>query len=206
MPRSKSSQAWLARRARDPFVKRAKQEGRRSRAIYKLAEIAEREGLFRPGMVVVDLGAAPGGWSQYAHVHTAPGGRVFAVDILPLVAIEGVDFVQGDFTEKPVLDSLMAQLDNRPVDLVMSDMAPNISGVVAADQARSEYLAELALDFAAEVLRPGGAFLLKAFHGKGFPEVQRQMRAQFEKCVTRKPQASRAESREVYLVGTGRKR
>lgn len=205
MPRSKSSRAWLDRQQKDPYVKRARQEGARSRAVYKLEEIDQRDRLLRPGMLVVDLGAAPGGWSEYAARRVAPDGRVIAVDLLPMTDIPGVEFIRGDFAEPAVLDSLKERLKGRPADLVISDMAPNISGIAAVDQARSVALSELALDFADQALRAGGDFLLKAFQGEGFKALYEQMRRRFEKVLTRKPKASRGESREVYLLGRGRR-
>jgi len=203
MPRSKSSQRWLARNARDEYVKRARQEGARSRAAYKLEELDRRDHLLRPGMTVVDLGAAPGGWSQYVKTRVGASGRVLALDILPMEPINGVEFLAGDFTEQAVLDSLMERLQGRPVDLVISDMAPNMTGVAAVDQARSMELAELALDFANQTLKPDGTILMKIFQGRGFNEFYAQMRQQFAKIATRKPQASRSESREIYLLGKG---
>lgn len=203
MPRSKSSQRWLARNARDEYVKRARKEGARSRAAYKLEELDRRDHLLRPGMTVVDLGAAPGGWSQYVKTRVGASGRVLALDILPIEPINGVEFLTGDFTEQPVLDSLIERLQGHPVDLVISDMAPNITGVPTVDQARSMELAELALDFANQTLKPGGTVLMKTFQGRGFNEFYAQMRHRFAKIVTRKPQASRSESREIYLLGKG---
>lgn len=203
MPRTKSSQRWLARQKKDEFVKRARKEGARSRAIYKLEEIDRRDHLLRPGMTVVDLGAAPGGWSQYVKSRVGAAGRVLALDILPMTAIPGVEFIEGDFTEQPVLDLLMQRLQGRAVDLVISDMAPNMSGVPSVDQARSIGLAELALDFADKALRPGGDLLLKTFQGAGFNELHAAMRRRFGKLISRKPQASRSESREIYLLGKG---
>ncbi|MHB8534475.1 MAG: 23S rRNA (uridine(2552)-2'-O)-methyltransferase RlmE [Sulfuricaulis sp.] len=203
MPRSKSSQRWLARNAKDEYVKRARQEGARSRAAYKLEEIDRRDRLLHPDMTVVDLGAAPGGWSQYVKSRVGAAGRVLALDILPMEPIPGVEFLEGDFMQQPVLDSLMERLQGQPVDLVISDMAPNMTGVPAVDQARSMELAELALEFADQTLKPGGAVLMKIFQGRGFNEFYAQMRLQFEKIVTRKPQASRSESREIYLLGKG---
>lgn len=199
MPRSKSSREWLRRQSRDPYVKKARAEGARSRAHFKLAEIDARDRLLRPGMVVVDLGAAPGGWSEYAAARVRPGGRIVAVDLLPMAPLAGVDFVLGDFGEAAVLDSVKQRLATA-ADLVISDMAPNISGVAATDQARGTALAELACDFALEVLRPGGALLVKAFQGAGFDVVLRRLRAHFGKVAVRKPGASRAQSREVYLL------
>src|SRR3990167_7504248 len=203
MPRTKSSQRWLARQEKDEFVKRARRQGARSRAIYKLEEIDRRDHLLRPGMTVVDLGAAPGGWSQYVKSRVGESGRVLALDILPMEPIVGVAFVEGDFTEQPVLDLLMQRLQGKPVDLVISDMAPNMSGVPSVDQARSMNLAELALDFSDKSLKPGGSLLIKTFQGAGFNEFYAQLRRRFEKLVTRKPSASRAESKEIYLVGRG---
>lgn len=203
MPRTKSSQRWLARQEKDEFVKRARRQGARSRAIYKLEEIDRRDHLLRPGMTVVDLGAAPGGWSQYVKSRVGESGRVLALDILPMEPIVGVEFIEGDFTEQPVLDLLMQRLQGKPVDLVISDMAPNMSGVPSVDQARSIGLAELALDFADKALKPGGDLLLKTFQGAGFTELHARMRRRFGKLMSRKPQASRAESREIYLLGKG---
>ncbi|WP_372522023.1 RlmE family RNA methyltransferase [Sulfuricaulis sp.] len=203
MPRTKSSQRWLARNAKDKYVKRARQEGARSRAIYKLEEIDRRDHLLYPGMTVVDLGAAPGGWSQYVKGRVGESGRVLALDILPMEPIVGVEFIEGDFTEQPVLDLLMQRLQGKPVDLVISDMAPNMSGVPSVDQARSIGLAELALDFADKALKPGGDLMIKTFQGAGFNELHARMRRRFGKLMSRKPQASRAESREIYLLGKG---
>ena len=203
MPRTKSSQRWLARNAKDKYVKRARQDSARSRATYKLEEIDRRDHLLRPGMTVVDLGAAPGGWSQYVKSRVGDTGRVLALDILPMEPIVGVEFIEGDFTEQPVLDLLMQRLQGKPVDLVISDMAPNMSGVPSVDQARSMNLAELALDFSDKSLKPGGSLLIKTFQGAGFNEFYAQLRRRFEKLVTRKPSASRAESKEIYLVGRG---
>lgn len=200
---TKRSRRWLRRHFADEFVKRARKEGYRSRAAYKLAEIDARDQLLRPGMTVVDLGAAPGGWAQYAARRLGAGGRLLALDVLPLEPIAGVEFIQGDFTDPAVLDLLKERLGDTRADLVMSDMAPNISGIAAADQARAMRLAELALEFAAKTLRPGGTLLLKTFQGEGFPELRQRMQARFERVATRKPRASRAESREVYLLGLG---
>jgi 23S rRNA (uridine2552-2'-O)-methyltransferase len=203
MPRTKSSQRWLARNAKDKYVKRARQEGARSRAIYKLEEIDRRDHLLQPGMTVVDLGAAPGGWSQYVKSRVGDSGRVLALDILPMEPIVGVEFIEGDFTELPVLDLLLQRLQGKPVDLVISDMAPNMSGVASVDQARSMNLAELALEFSDKSLKPGGSLLIKTFQGAGFNEFYAQLRHRFEKLATRKPSASRAESKEIYLLGRG---
>jgi 23S rRNA (uridine2552-2'-O)-methyltransferase len=203
MPRTKSSQRWLARNAKDKYVKRARQEGARSRAIYKLEEIDRRDHLLQPGMTVVDLGAAPGGWSQYVKSRVGDSGRVLALDILPMEPIVGVEFIEGDFAEPPVLDLLSQRLQGKPVDLVISDMAPNMSGVASVDQARSMNLAELALEFSDKSLKPGGSLLIKTFQGAGFNEFFAQLRRRFEKLATRKPSASRAESKEIYLLGRG---
>jgi 23S rRNA (uridine2552-2'-O)-methyltransferase len=203
MPRTKSSQRWLARNAKDKYVKRARQEGARSRAIYKLEEIDRRDHLLQPGMTVVDLGAAPGGWSQYVKSRVGDTGRVLALDILPMEPIVGVEFIEGDFMEPPVLDLLLQRLQGKPVDLVISDMAPNMSGVASVDQARSMNLAELALEFSDKSLKPGGSLLIKTFQGAGFNEFFAQLRRRFEKLATRKPSASRAESKEIYLLGRG---
>ena len=205
MKRSKSSQSWLKRHFDDPYVQRAQKAGYRSRAVFKLLEIQEKKRVIRPGQVVVDLGAAPGGWSQVAVPLVGRKGAVIAVDILPMEPIEGVDFIQGDFTERDVHDRLLATINGRGVDLVMSDMAPNITGLKAVDQPRAMYLAELALDLAREVLKPGGDFLVKVFQGEGFDEFLKAVRASFQKVVIRKPQASRPKSREVYLLAQGMK-
>jgi 23S rRNA (uridine2552-2'-O)-methyltransferase len=203
MPRTKSSQRWLARNAKDKYVKRARQEGARSRAIYKLEEIDRRDRLLHPGMTVVDLGAAPGGWSQYVKSRVGDSGRVLALDILPMEPIVGVEFIEGDFTEPTVLDLLVRRLQGKPVDLVISDMAPNMTGVASVDQARSMNLAELALEFSDKSLKPGGSLLIKTFQGAGFNEFYAQLRRRFEKLATRKPSASRSESKEIYLLGRG---
>lgn len=203
MARSKSSNSWLAEHFADEYVKRAQQEGYRSRAIYKLMEINERDQLLKPGTVVVDLGAAPGGWAEYARQRLGRSGRVVALDILPMDPLPGVDILQGDFTDQAVLDRLNGVLGGAPVDLVISDMAPNISGVGVADQARAMYLAELALDFAETALRPGGDFLIKTFQGQGFNEYHKRLQQGFDRVVTRKPKASRPRSRETYLLARG---
>jgi len=200
MPRSKSSKRWLKEHFDDEFVKRAQKEGWRSRAAFKLEEMDVRDRLLRPGMAVVDLGAAPGGWTQYAARRIGETGTIIALDILPMDAMADVTIIQGDFREQSVLEQLMAALDGRPIDLVMSDMAPNISGVKAVDQPRAMYLAELALDFARQVLRPGGTFLTKVFHGEGFDDYFRELRDAFSEVKTRKPKASRDRSREVYAL------
>jgi 23S rRNA (uridine2552-2'-O)-methyltransferase len=201
MARKKSSsKSWLKEHFDDPYVQRAQREGYRSRACYKLLEIQEKDKLIKPGMTVVDLGAAPGGWSQVAAKLVGHKGRVIASDILPMDSLADVEFVQGDFTEDAVFEQILAAIDGQPVDLVISDMAPNMSGMNAVDQPRSMYLVELALDMACQVLTPGGAFLSKVFHGEGFDELMRTSRAVFGKVLTRKPAASRPRSREVYLL------
>jgi 23S rRNA (uridine2552-2'-O)-methyltransferase len=189
----------------DPYVKRATAEGMRSRAAYKLQQINEKDHLLKPGMVVVDLGAAPGGWSQVAGRLVAPGGRVIAIDLLEMTDLHGVNFIRGDFSEDAGLAAIEQALDGAPVDLVLSDMAPNISGIAQVDQARLVGLVELALDFAAKHLKPQGNFLVKIFHGAGFDEYVKAMRGVFRQVQTRKPDASRKGSREVYLLGKGLK-
>ncbi|MDR3643501.1 MAG: 23S rRNA (uridine(2552)-2'-O)-methyltransferase RlmE [Clostridia bacterium] len=203
MSQTKSSQRWLARHRKDEYVKRARKEGVRSRAAYKLEEMDQRDHLLRPGMTVVDLGAAPGGWSQYVKSRVGRSGRVLALDVLPMEPIDGIEFIEGDFTAQAVLDLLMERLQGKPVDLVISDMAPNMTGVASVDQAHSINLAELALDLADKTLKSGGCLLIKTFQGEGFNEFYAQMRRRFAKLVTRKPQASRSESREIYLQGQG---
>ncbi|PPK50351.1 23S rRNA (uridine(2552)-2'-O)-methyltransferase RlmE [Marinobacter persicus] len=203
MARSKSSQQWLDEHVNDVYVKRAQSDGYRSRASYKLLELIKKDKLVRPGMVTMDLGSAPGGWSQVLANMVGDKGRVIASDILPMDAIADVDFIQGDFTEDEVFDDIMATLDNAPVDLVVSDMAPNISGINVADQAASMYLVELALDMARQVLKPGGCFVAKVFQGVGYDEYLKDVRTSFNKVLIRKPDASRARSREVYVVAKG---
>jgi 23S rRNA (uridine2552-2'-O)-methyltransferase len=198
---AKSSKAWLREHVTDPYVRRASAEGLRSRAAYKLQQIAAKDRLFRPGMRVVDLGAAPGGWSQVAARAIAPGGRVVAVDLLEVPPIPGVTVVQGDFGDEAALHALERALGGEPVDLVLSDMAPNLSGIASADQARMFALAELALDFAVKHLKPRGDFLVKVFHGAGYDEFVAQLRRHFVQVHTRKPEASRSRSGEVYLLG-----
>ena len=203
MARSKSSGRWLKEHFDDHYVKQSQKEGWRSRASYKLLEIQEKDHIFRPGSKVVDLGAAPGGWSQVAVQLVGEQGRVVASDILPMDAIAGVDFVQGDFTEEAVLEQILATIGADQVDLVISDMAPNMSGALSVDQPNAMYLVELALDLSRQVLRRGGVFLTKVFQGEGFDEYLRDMKTSFDKVQTRKPQASRARSREVYLLASG---
>ncbi len=198
-----SSKAWLKEHRDDPYVQRAQREGYRSRACYKLLELQEKDRLIRPGMTVLDLGSAPGGWSQVAVEQVGHRGRVIASDILPMDNLAGVEFVLGDFTEDGVFEQILAVIGEAPVDIVISDMAPNMSGLNAVDQPRSMYLVELALDMACKVLAPGGAFVAKVFHGEGFEDVLHEARQHFDKVLTRKPKASRPRSREVYLVATG---
>lgn len=198
-----SSKAWLKEHRDDIFVQRAQKEGYRSRACYKLLELNERDRLIRPGMRVVDLGAAPGGWSQVAGSLVGAKGRVIATDILPMDTLEDVEFIEGDFTEDAVFDALLAAIGDHPVDLVMSDMAPNMSGVPAVDLPRAMYLVELAVDMATRVLAPKGAFVAKVFQGEGFDELFRTLREQYATVLTRKPEASRPRSREVYIVAKG---
>jgi len=205
MARSKSSHRWLKSHFDDEYVKRAQREGYRSRAVYKLEELQQKDRILRPGMTVIDLGAAPGGWSQYAAQLLGGKGRIIALDILPMESLPGVEFIQGDFREDEILEQLVEILGDSRVDLVMSDMAPNISGMEAVDQPRSMYLAELAADFAARVLPPGGDLLFKVFQGEGFDELLRDLRGQYRKVVIRKPRASRPSSREVYVLGKGRR-
>jgi 23S rRNA (uridine2552-2'-O)-methyltransferase len=198
--RSKSSGRWLAEHFADPYVRRARDEGMRSRATFKLEEIDDAENLVRPGTVIVDLGAAPGGWSQYAARKLRGRGRIIALDLLPLDAIAGVTVLQGDFREQSTLDGLLAELEGEPVDLVLSDMAPNISGVDVVDQARAADLEELALDFALKVLGPDGTLVMKVFQGAGFQQLLAEARKRFTTVRMRKPRASRARSSETYLV------
>jgi len=185
----------------DPYVKKSQQDGYRSRASYKLIEINDKDKLFRPSMRVVDLGAAPGGWSQIAAKLVGHKGTIVASDILEMSPLPGVSFVQGDFTEQEVYEAILKEIGDEKADLVISDMAPNMSGNSSSDQPQAMYLVELALDMAGQVLRPGGNFLVKVFQGEGFEEYLKAMRAQFSSVVTRKPDASRARSREVYLLG-----
>ncbi len=198
--RSKSSARWLAEHANDEYVKRAQREGWRSRAVYKLEEIQQRERLLRPGVRCVDLGAAPGGWSQYAARFLAGSGRIVATDILPMDAIPGVEFVQGDFREEAVLNQVLGLLGGGKIDLVLSDMAPNMAGIDSVDQPRSMYLAELAVEFAVSTLAPGGDLLVKLFQGEGFDRIIKDVRGRFGRVLTKKPKASRARSPEIYLL------
>ena len=205
MARSKSSARWLKEHFSDPYVKRAQAEGWRSRAVFKLEELIERDRLLKPGMLVVDLGAAPGGWSQMARERLSDKGRIVALDILPMPDIAGVEFVQGDFRESDVVQQLEAILGGAKVDLVLSDMAPNMSGVDTVDQARAMHLAELAQEFAGIHLKPGGAFLVKLFQGRGSDEYLKNLRKAYERVSMRKPKASRARSPEVYALALGKK-
>ncbi len=203
MPKKRSSsKSWLKEHFDDYYVKLAQAEGYRSRASYKLLELQEKDRLIRPGMRVLDLGAAPGGWSQVAAKLVGHQGEVIASDILPMDTLAGVRFIQGDFTEDDVFSEILAAIDGSPPDLVISDMSPNISGMKAVDQPRSMYLVELAVDLAVKVLKPGGAFVAKGFQGEGFDEIHRFLRGHFGRVVTRKPAASRPRSPEVYLVAT----
>jgi 23S rRNA (uridine2552-2'-O)-methyltransferase len=203
MAKRKSSRRWLREHAEDQFVRRARDEGKRSRALYKLQEIQSKDHVIRRGATVIDLGAAPGGWSQYVAEQVGPTGSVIAVDVLPMDPLPGVDFIEGDFTEQVVLEQLRERLAGRAADLVISDMAPNISGVKAVDQPRAMYLAELALDLARETLAPGGSFVVKLFQGEGFDDFVKVLRGVFTRVSMRKPRSSRARSREVYAVATG---
>lgn len=200
MARSKSSTRWLREHFTDEYVRRAQAEGYRSRAVYKLLEIQEKDRFLRPGATVVDLGAAPGGWSQLAARLVGPRGVVIALDVLPIEPLAGVECIQGDFRETAVLERLLNALNGRPVDLVISDMAPNTTGIKAVDQPRGMYLAELALDFARQCLRPGGDFLVKAFQGEGIDPFLGELRAAFAAVLPRKPKASRARSAERYWL------
>jgi 23S rRNA (uridine2552-2'-O)-methyltransferase len=187
----------------DEYVRRAQKMGYRSRAVFKLEEIQQKDHLIKPGMVVVDLGAAPGGWCQYVRKQLGKEGRIIGLDILPIEPLDGVELIQGDFREQQVLDQLLSSLEGQPVDLVISDMAPNISGQSAVDLPRAMYLCELALDFARQVLRKEGDLLLKAFQGEGYPALEKDLRANFNRIIVRKPKASRPRSREVYILARG---
>jgi 23S rRNA (uridine2552-2'-O)-methyltransferase len=201
MKRSRTSGAWMREHVSDAYVQQARALGYRSRAAFKLIEIDDRERLLRPGMVVVDLGAAPGSWSQVAVERTRPGGLVIGLDLLPVVPLAGAVFLRGDFRDQPALEALQQALAGRGVDLVLSDMAPNISGIGVTDQARAEHLAELALEFAVAHLRPEGVLVMKTFHGGGFEALRRRLCEAFETVLVRKPKASRERSSEVYLLG-----
>lgn len=203
MPRSRGSQRWLKEHFSDPYVREAQRRGLRSRAVFKLEEIDGRDQLLARGQCVVDLGAAPGGWSEYAAARVAPTGQVIAIDLLDMLPVPGVTFIQADFASDEGLEQLDAALGGNGVDLVLSDMAPNLSGQKAVDQPRSMFLAELALDFCHERLNPGGGLLVKVFQGQGFDELLKAMRERFVKVQSRKPEASRNRSREVYLLARG---
>lgn len=205
MARNKTSKAWMQEHVNDPYVRRAQAEGMRSRAAYKLQQLAERDKLLKPGMTVVDLGAAPGGWSQVAGRIAGETGRVVAVDLLEMTPVAGVKFIHGDFGEDAVLAEVEQAIGGGGVDLVLSDMAPNISGVASVDQARSVALAELALDFAVNHLKPQGNFLVKLFQGSGFEALVADIRRKFVQVMIRKPEASRSRSSEVYVVAKGLK-
>jgi 23S rRNA (uridine2552-2'-O)-methyltransferase len=203
MPRSKSSNEWLRRHVNDPFVKKAQIDGYRSRSAYKLIELNDKDRLIKPGMRILDLGSAPGGWSQVAGKLVGRKGRVLATDILPMASIANVDFIQGDFTEQSTVDQLLGWLGGGKFDLIISDIAPNITGIDSADQAGSMYFLELALDTVKQTLKPGATFVAKMFQGAGSDQYVKELRQSFEKVLIRKPDASRKESREVYIVAKG---
>ncbi|HMN45449.1 MAG TPA: 23S rRNA (uridine(2552)-2'-O)-methyltransferase RlmE [Povalibacter sp.] len=203
MARSKSSHRWMQEHVNDPYVKQAQKDGYRSRASYKLIELNEKDRLIRPGMLVMDLGSAPGGWSQVAGKIVGDKGRVIASDILPMDPVRNVDFIQGDFTEESVFNQILDSLGGKQPDLIISDIAPNISGIDSADQASSMYLVELALDMARKVLKPKGNFVAKVFQGSGSDAYLKELRKSFEKVSIRKPAASRSRSREIYVVAKG---
>lgn len=203
MSRTKSSQRWMKEHFDDPYVKKSQKDGYRSRAVYKLEELDLKYRLLKPGCTIVDLGAAPGGWSQYAAYKIGSKGKIFALDILPMDPLPDVSFIQGDFREEVVLNELMALIGEQKATLVLSDMAPNMSGMDAIDQPKAMYLAELALELARDVLAEGGSYVVKVFQGEGFDEYIRQCKDSFAKVMIRKPDASRARSREVYVVAQG---
>ena len=205
MSRSKSSQRWLNEHHKDDFVRKSRLESYRSRSVYKLAEIDQRDRLLRPDLSVIELGAAPGGWTQYVAEKLSANGLLLAVDILEMDPVPGAQIIQGDFTELETLDSIRSTMNGQSADLVLSDMAPNFSGQVAVDQPRAMYLAELALEMCRELMVPGGSLLVKTFHGAGFEEYVRQVRGMFGEVKSRKPRASRARSREVYILARNRK-
>jgi|SRR5690625_1781471 len=210
MSRKKSSRAWIQRHVNDPFVKQAQQKGYRARAAFKLIELLEAEKVLHKGNIVVDLGAAPGSWSQVVRERLSEpdgrvNGRIIALDMLPMDPIDGVDFILGDFREQEVLDALEHSLGGSQVDLVLSDMAPNLSGIAVADAARVEHLSELALDFAREHLQPNGTLMIKTFHGRGYAQIVEAFKRQFKQVQTRKPQSSRDSSAETYLLARGLK-
>ncbi len=203
--RPKNSRDWLRRHLSDTYVKQANEHGYRSRSVYKLQEVDDDEKLMKPGMVVVDLGSAPGSWSQLAIKKVGSQGKVVAIDMLPMESIENVHFIEADFSLEAGLNAVVAAIENKPVDLVISDMAPNLTGIVLTDQARLYALGEMAMEFAVKFLKPNGCFLVKVFQGDGFEPYVKLMRGNFQKVVTKKPDASRDESREVYLFGRGLK-
>ncbi len=205
MARSKSSDGWLKEHFNDPYVQKAKQEGWRSRAVYKLQEIDKKDSLFKSGMCVVDLGAAPGGWSQWTTHKVGAKGEVFALDILPVEPFAGVTFIQGDFREDDVYDHLLSSLNGRDVDVVMSDMAPNMSGNKGVDIPRAMYLVELCVDLADQVLKKNGDLLMKVFQGEGYDQLLATLKTKYKKVITRKPDASRSRSKEIYLLARGKK-
>jgi 23S rRNA (uridine2552-2'-O)-methyltransferase len=205
MARSKSSHNWLQEHVNDPYVKQAQKDGYRSRASYKLIQLNDKDRLIRPGMLIVDLGSAPGGWSQVAGRLVGDRGRVLATDILPMDPLKNVEFIQGDFTDEAVLNQILGRLEGHKPDLIISDIAPNISGIDSADQASSMYLVEIALDFARQVLKPKGDFVAKVFQGAGSDAFVKDLRTSFDKVLVRKPAASRPRSREVYAVAKGLK-
>jgi 23S rRNA (uridine2552-2'-O)-methyltransferase len=208
MAKSKSSKSWLKEHFDDEYVRRSQQEGYRSRAIYKLIEIDKKDRLVKPGMTIIDLGAAPGGWSEYCVKKLGKNGTMVALDILPMEPIDGVTIIEGDFREDAVFDELMSVMndagkDQQKADLVISDMAPNISGMGSVDMPRAYYLCDLALDLARQVLKPGGGMLVKLFQGEGFEAYNKELKSSFSKVIMRKPKASRARSREIYALATG---
>lgn len=203
MARSKSSHRWLQEHVNDPYVKQAQKDGYRSRSSYKLIELNEKDRLIRPGMLVMDLGSAPGGWSQVASKLVGEKGRVLATDILPMDAIKNVEFIQGDFTDEAVFNQILEALNSAKPDLIISDIAPNITGIESADQGTSIYLVELALDMVRRVLKPKGNFVVKVFQGTGSDAYLKDVRTSFEKVTVRKPKSSRPRSREVYVVARG---
>ncbi len=205
MKQAKTSNAWMKEHVNDFFVKQAKKDGYRSRAAYKLLEIHERDKLFKPGMTVVDLGASPGSWAQVVANKIGLKGKIVALDLLEMTPMTGVEFIQGDFREDGILNELNIRLENRTLDLVISDMSPNVSGIKLSDQARSMHLADLALEFSIERLNPGGSFLVKVFQGYEFDQYLLSMRAGFDRVIIRKPKASRDRSKELYLLGLGKK-
>lgn len=206
MKRTRTSKGWMQEHVNDEYVKRAQRDGYRARAAYKLIEIDDKDHLIKPGMVIVDLGSTPGSWSQVVSQRLKGQGKIIALDLLEMQPIPGVHFIQGDFREDAVLAQLEASLGESRVDLVIADMAPNISGISDVDQANAMYLTELALDFSYKWLKPGGHFLVKVFNGSGFEEIVKNMRQGFDKVSTRKPKASRDRSSEVYLLGSGRRK